>query len=210
VPRNRPRDDDDDDDYDDAPRPRRPKRRRRSNSTPWIVGGVLGTLALVGIVVLVVTLNKRNDGPGSGGGRTVKLGNKEFPEEMLINDAITFGSKLDVPANWTHQDLANYLNTKGLSVTIQHDPSLGSANGQGVWFVDARPPANPNETRVKRGRIRVYHCPSQRDAARQVVAMRSELYLPYVVGHFAVGIDGHQEPPDEDVFFDMNVKGHLR
>ncbi|HVL11527.1 MAG TPA: hypothetical protein VM529_03125 [Gemmata sp.] len=40
--------------------------------------------------------------------------------------------------------------------------------------------------------------------------MRSELYLPYVAGHFAVGIDGNQEPPDEDVFFDMNVKQHLR
>jgi len=29
-------------------------------------------------------------------------------------------------------------------------------------------------------------------------------------GPLAAGIDGNQEPPDEDVFFDMNVKQHLR
>ena len=82
----------------------------------------------------------------------VKLGDREFPEEMLINDVLTMRNGRDVPANWTHQDLADHLSAKGIPVTIQHDPGLASANGQGVWFVDARPPANPNETRVKRGR----------------------------------------------------------
>ena len=208
MPRNRPRDDDDDDD-DDAPRaPRKKKTRRparKSNSTPWIVGGVLGTLALVGIVVLVVSLTRAKDGPGGKDGSGGKLvrgpGGREFPEEMLINDAITFGSKLDVPANWTHQDLANYLNTKGMPVTIQQDPGMRSANGEGVWFVDARPNS-------KRGKVRVYRCASKQDAARQVVAMGSE-WLPYVVGHFAVGFDVKENPSDDDIHFGMNVKNHL-
>jgi len=154
LPRKRPRDDDYD--YDDLPRrPRRPKRRRESNPTPWIVGGILGTLFLVGVVVTVVSIARKggadggaSHGPagdafrglgsiGGGGSRMVKVGDREFPEEMLINDAIMMSGKRDIPANWTHQDLAEFLRSKGIPVTIQ--PGLASPNGQGVWFVDARP-----------------------------------------------------------------------
>ena len=200
MARKRRRDDDDDD--DDTPPRRRPRRRRRGDSTPWVVGGVLLGVALLVGIVLAVALTKGKDGAKGGNSKMVKLGNKEFPEEMLINDVLTMGQGFEPPLTWTHQDLAEHLRKKGIPVTIQHDASLGSANGQGVWFVDARPNA-------KRGRVRVYRCPSKRDAARQVVAMKSELYIPYIVGHFAVGIDGHTEPSDDDVFFNMNVKSIL-
>ena len=215
MPRKRPRDDD----YDDLPRrPRRPKRRRESNPTPWIVGGILGTLFLVGVVVTVVSIARKGGADGGAshgpagdafrglgglgglGSRMVKVGDREFPEEMLINDAIMMSGKRDIPANWTHQDLAEFLRSKGIPVTIQ--PGLASPNGQGVWFVDARPNV------AKRGRVRVYRCPSQRDAARQVVAMGSE-WLPYVVGHFAVGFDVKENPSDDDLHFSTKVKGHL-
>lgn len=212
-----------DDDDDDTPPPRKKKRRRRgpaTDSTPIIVGGViLGVCFLAAIIVLVASSGRSSSDSGgssfggSGGGDKGRgsegpmvpgPGGRLFPEEMLINDAITFGSQFNPPLTWTHQDLADHLRKKGWPVTIRHDPSLGSTNGQGVWFEDARPDV------TRKGKTRVYRCPSKRDAARQIVAMQSHLWLPILVGHFAVGHDGKDNPSDEDLHFDSHVRNALR
>lgn len=220
MPRNRRRDDDDDDDDYDRPRPRKPRRKRKTDPTPWIIGGVLlGIGVLVAVVVIASSRGNRDgakgDSGGGGGGGGGLLGGgsggdgpmvegpggKMFPEKMLIDDALTMGaSEFNPPAAWTHQDLANLLGRKGIPVTVLAGP--GGKHGQGAVFQDARPGG-------KRGSVPVYRCASKRDAARQVVSMRPHLYLPYVVGHFAVGFDGSFDPPDADIFFASDVKGVL-
>jgi hypothetical protein len=107
------------------------------------------------------------------------------------------------PPNWTHQDFADFLGKKGVVVEIQHDPGLRSPNGEGVWFVDT---GEPKWKGPRKGRVRVYRCPTPRDARRQVAVMRPEVWIPYAAGNFAIGFDSKDDVSDDDLDFSTRLK----
>src|SRR5690349_3619053 len=103
-------------DDDDLPRPRRRTRRRRqSSAVPWIVGGVVLGLSLLVIVVVIVVARPSRGGrenPKNTGDAIAAARNRlDDPADGVIPFSTTFP-----PADWTHQDLANFLRTKGVVV----------------------------------------------------------------------------------------------
>lgn len=196
-PRRRPRDDDDD---DFPTRPRKLRRRSRGSATPWVLGGLGLGLAVMAAVVAYYAVFKSTGG-GSGG--DAAGGGADEPDKERVEEALAFASPFNPPETWTLQDLAEHFRAKGLPVTIRPAPTAGKSFGEAVYFEDAR----PNVTR--RGKIRVFRCASKRDAAKQIVLMKPERYLPRVVGHFAIGHDGREYPADEDLEYGGRVKSSV-
>lgn len=194
--------DDDDDDYLLQLR-RRKRRRRQSNAVLWIVGSVILGLTLLAVVIVAIVArpsrSERKEDPKNTGDAIMDARNRlADPADGVIPLDTNFP-----PANWTHEDFADFLRTKGVVVTIQHDPSLRSPHGEGVWFVDTRAPRGGG----RYGRIRVYRCPTQRDALRQVAVMRPEVWNPYAAGNFAIGHDSKDDVSDDDIDFSTRLKG---
>lgn len=201
MARKRPRDDD----YDAPPRRKR-RRNRSSNTTAWVVGISLGLCLLV--VVIFVVRQSRGDRAAArkpddprNTGDAIQDARNRLPDPA--DGVIPFETNFP-PANWTHQDFANFLRTKGVAVEVQNDPGLRSPHGDGVWFVDTR---DLKWGGGRKGRVRVYRCPTQRDALRQVAAMRPEVWIPYAAGNFAIGFDSKDNPTDEDLDFSTRLKG---
>lgn len=188
-------------------RPRRRNARRGRSGSPvaWVVGTFLGLCLLVA-VVLAVRLSR--DGGGAKDNRTdaQKTGDAIDDARNRLADpadgVIAFDAGFP-PPHWTHQDFANFLAKQGVVVEIQQDGGLRSSHGVGVWFVDTRDLKRGSG----KGRLRVYRCPTQRDALRQVAAMRPEVWLPYAAGNFAIGFDSKDNPSDEDLDFSIHLKG---
>jgi hypothetical protein len=171
--------------------------------TLWVVSGVFlgaGLLVTVILVILVTRLSRgERDRPKDPGDAIADARARlDDPADGVIPLTTTFP-----PANWTHQDLADHLGSKGLAVVIRRDPGLRSPHGEGVWFEDTR---DLKRGGARKGRVRVFLCRSPRDAARQVAVMRPEVWLPYAAGNFAIGHDSTDNPTDEDMDFASQLK----
>jgi hypothetical protein len=204
MPRTRPRDDEDDD--DDRPRPRKKKRRRRggsSHTAAWVMGGTVLGLALVAVIVVVIRSSRGDNADAKkpqNTGDAIRDARDRLPDPA--DGVIAFDTAFP-PAHWTHQDFADFLRSQKVGVAIRPDPALRSPHGEGVWFEDTRDLKRGN----RKGRLRVYRCPTHRDALRQVAAMRPEVWLPYAAGNFAIGFDSKDDVTDEDLEFSTHLKG---
>lgn len=202
-----PRSRHDDDDPPPRPRKKRVGRRNKSgNSVGWIVLGTMLSVVLVVAVVLAVRLSRSERGDPKDPRDPKNTGDAIADARNRLDDPADGVIPLDTafpPASWTHQDFANFLRTKGVVVEIQPDPGLRSSHGEGVWFVDT---GEPKWKGPRKGRVRVYRCPTQRDALRQVAAMRPEVWIPYAAGNFAIGFDSKDNPTDDDLDFGRRLK----